>query len=257
MTAGYLESLFSLQGRRALVTGGSSGIGLGIAEAFGRAGARVTLVARGRPALVEAAARLAGHGCEVDHHVADLADRDAVARLIADVDASGPVDILVNSAAVNPRPPLAELTLAQWDIIVAVNLDAPFLLGQAFGPRMAQRGWGRIINIASQQAARAFGNSGGYGVSKAGLTGLTRSQAEAWSSSGVCCNAISPGFVATPLTREVASDPVRWAAMEQRTMVGRNSVAEDFAGLAVFLAGPGSGYLTGQTIFLDGGFSVH
>ncbi|HKT00855.1 MAG TPA: SDR family oxidoreductase, partial [Rugosimonospora sp.] len=190
----------------------------------------------------------------VDYRVADLGSRAEVARLAA---AAAPPDILVNAAGVNPRPPLAELTPEQWDLTMAVNLDAPFLLGQAFGPAMAGRGWGRIINVASQQAVRAFGNSGGYGVSKAGVTGLTRSQAEAWSPSGVCCNAVSPGFVQTPLTREVYADPARVAALAQRTMVGRNGLADDFAGVAVFLASDASAYLTGQTIFVDGGFSVH
>src|SRR5207253_1359520 len=139
-------------------------------------------------------------------------------------------DIVVNAAGENIRPPLAALTLADWDRLMAVNLTAPFLLGQRFGPAMAVRGWGRIINIASQQAIRAFGNSGGYGASKAALTALTRSQSEAWAAQGVCCNAIAPGFVATPLTREVASDPVRSAALAARTMIGRNGEASDFEG---------------------------
>ena len=122
--------------------------------------------------------------------------------------------------------------------------------------RWPTRGWGRIINIASQQAIRAFGNSGGYGASKGGLVSLTRSQSEAWAPRGVCCNAIAPGFVATPLTREAASDPARSAALAARTMIGRNGEAADFEGIAVFLASPASGYVTGQLIFVDGGFSA-
>ena len=156
----------------------------------------------------------------------------------------------------NLRPPLAELTTADWDATMAVNLTAPFLLGQRFGPPMAARGWGRIINITSQQAERAFGNSGGYGAAKGGLAALTRSQSEAWAARGVCCNAISPGFVATPLTVAVASDPARSAAMAARTMIGRNGDPEDFAGAAVFLASRASDYVTGQVIRVDGGFSV-
>jgi NAD(P)-dependent dehydrogenase (short-subunit alcohol dehydrogenase family) len=121
---------------------------------------------------------------------------------------------------------------------------------------MAARGHGRIINVASQQAVRAFGNSGGYGASKGGLVSLTRSQAEAWSGSGVCCNVIVPGFVATPMTRQVAEDPVRSAALAARTMIGRNGEPADFAGAAVFLASSASRYVTGQLIFVDGGFSA-
>lgn len=168
----------------------------------------------------------------------------------------GEPDILVNCAGVNIRPPLPMLTVPQWDRSLAVNLTAPFLLGQQFGPPMAARGWGRIINIASQQAVRAFGNSGGYGASKGGLVSLTRSQSEAWAPSGVCCNAIAPGFVATPMTREVASDPVRSAALAARTMIGRNGEPADFEGIAVFLASAASGYVTGQLIFVDGGLSA-
>ena len=121
---------------------------------------------------------------------------------------------------------------------------------------MAARGWGRIINVTSQQAQRAFANSGGYGASKGGLAALTRSQSEAWARSGVCCNSVCPGFVATRLNAAVASDPVRMAAMAARTMVGRNGEPSDFAGVAVFLASRASDYITGQTVYVDGGFSV-
>jgi NAD(P)-dependent dehydrogenase (short-subunit alcohol dehydrogenase family) len=250
----FFDQLFSLAGRTALVTGGSSGIGRAMAEALGRAGAGLVLVARGEPALAEAVARLRSAGCRARYTVADLGRRADIDRV---AEAAGEVDILVNAAAMNLRPPLGELTEADWALTMAVNLTAPYLLGQLFGPAMARRGWGRIINIASQQAVRAFGNSGGYGVSKAGITGLTRSQAEAWSPYGVCCNAIAPGFVATPLTRPVAEDPVASAALAARTFVGRNGEVGDFHGVTVFLAGPGSAYVTGQTIFVDGGFSTH
>jgi gluconate 5-dehydrogenase len=188
---------------------------------------------------------------------ADLGDRVALgAAAEAATVPFGEPDILVNAAGINPRPPLPDLTIQDWDRVFAVNLDAPFVLGQRFGPGMAERGWGRIINIASQQAVRAFGNSGGYGAAKAGLTGLTRSQAEAWSRYGVCCNAISPGVVDTPMTGPIFADPERVASMVARTMAGRNGLTADFAGVAVFLASPACEYVTGQTIFVDGGFSV-
>lgn len=256
MTA-FLDELFSLAGRVAVVTGGSSGIGRAIAEALGRAGASVVVMARREGGLAGTVRDLEAAGCRAAFVSADLADRTALSRAADEATRPfGEPDILVNSAAVNLRPPLDRLSVEDWDRTMAANLDAPFLLGQRFGPGMAARGWGRIINIASQQAVRAFGNSGAYGASKGGLTALTRSQAEAWSSRGVCCNAISPGFVLTPLTREVCEDPARVAALAARTMVGRNGVPEDFAGVAVFLASRASDYMTGQTLFLDGGFSV-
>jgi gluconate 5-dehydrogenase len=253
----FLDELFSLDGRVAVVTGGNSGIGRGMAGALGRAGAAVVLLARREPALRDTAAAMEKAGCAAGWVAADLGDRAALYRAAEDAAAVfGEPDILVNAAGVNLRPPLAELTLQQWDATRAVNLDAPFLLGQRYGPGMAERGWGRILNVASQQAFRAFGNSGGYGASKAGIVGLTRSQAEAWSRYGVCCNAVAPGFVRTPLTEPVFADPERPAALAARTMVGRNGEVDDFDGMTVFLAGPAARYVTGQTLFVDGGFSA-
>lgn len=150
---------------------------------------------------------------------------------------------------------MPELTEDDWDTTLAANLTAPFLLGRRLAPGMASRRWGRIVNVASQQTIRAFGNSGAYGVSKAGVAALTRSQAEAWSRDGVCVNAIAPGFVRTPLTEVVFGDPVQAEGMARRTMVGRNGELADFTGIAVFLASDASTYVTGQTIFVDGGFS--
>jgi NAD(P)-dependent dehydrogenase (short-subunit alcohol dehydrogenase family) len=253
----FLSSLFSLTGRVAVVTGGSSGIGAEMASALARAGAQVVLVARDAERLGSTAAALRASGGQAAWVSADLADRSGVERAAAQAaEAFGSPDILVNCAGVNLRPPLASLSTADWDLTMAVNLTAPFLLGQRFGPLMASRGWGRIINVTSQQAQRAFGNSGGYGVSKGGLAALTRSQSEAWARSGVCCNSVCPGFVATRLNAAVASDPERMAAMAARTMVGRNGQPADFAGVAVFLASRASDYVTGQTLYVDGGFSA-
>jgi NAD(P)-dependent dehydrogenase (short-subunit alcohol dehydrogenase family) len=254
---GYLDRLFSLDGRVAVVTGGSSGIGRAIAGALAHAGARVVVVARDEKRLAETVSELRAAGRSAVAVSADLGDRSALERAAEAASGEfGEPDILVNSAGINLRPPMDELTVADWDQTIAVNLTAPFLLGQRFGPRMARRGWGRIINIASQQAARAFGNSGGYGASKGGVVSLTRSQSEAWAPRGVCCNAISPGFVITPLTAEAAADPERCAALAARTMVGRNGLASDFEGITVFLASRASDYVTGQVICVDGGFSA-
>lgn len=254
----YLAELFSLAGRVAVVTGGSSGIGRAIAGALARAGASVVVVARREAELAATVRELEGHGCRAAAVSADLGSREAVADAAeAAAAAFGEPDILVNAAGVNLRPPMDELGADVWDATMAVNLEAPFLLGQRFGPGMAERGFGRLIHIASQQAFRASVTSGAYGVSKAGLVALARSQAEAWSSRGVTANALVPGFVMTPLNARLSSDPVKVRALAERTLAGRNGLAEDFAGAAVFLASPSSAYVTGQSIFVDGGFSAH
>jgi NAD(P)-dependent dehydrogenase (short-subunit alcohol dehydrogenase family) len=253
----YLEELFSLAGRVAVVTGGSSGIGAEMALALAGAGARVVLVARDASRLESAADTMRAAGGEVAWVAADLALRGEVSRTAEEAAAAfGAPDILVNCAGVNIRPPLGSLSIEDWDTTMAVNLTAPFLLGQRFGPLMAARGWGRIINVTSQQAQRAFANSGGYGASKGGLASLTRSQSEAWASSGVCCNSVCPGFVPTRLNAHIAADPELMAALAARTMVGRNGQAADFAGVTVFLASRASDYVTGQTLWVDGGLSV-
>ncbi|MBL1081476.1 SDR family oxidoreductase [Streptomyces actinomycinicus] len=254
----YLSGLFSLDDRVALVTGGSSGIGRAVAGALARAGARVVVVARREAELVATVGELVAAGCRAAWVSGDLSSRAGVRAAAEEATAVfGEPDILVNSAGVNLRPPLGELGEDVWDTTMAVNLEAPFLLGQRFGPCMAERGFGRIIHITSQQAHRAFVQSGAYGVSKGALESLARSQAEAWSPYGVTCNTLVPGFVMTPLNARLSSDPERVAALAARTMTGRNGLAEDFAGAAVFLASRASGYVTGQSIHVDGGFSVH
>lgn len=250
----YLHELFSLEGRRALVTGGSSGIGYAMAEAIGRAGADVVIVARRPAELDKAVSRLREHGVTASSISADLGDRDAVKRVCA---TAGTIDILVNDAANNIRKPMAQLTDDDYEQTIAVNLTAPYLLGQHFGVRMAERGWGRIINVGSQQTVSAFGDSGVYGAAKAAIAGLTRSQAEAWSAGGVCVNTIIPGFVLTPLTEPAQAVPGRVEALAARHMTGRNGLPRDFEGAAVFLAGDASAFVTGQMLFVDGGFFVH
>jgi NAD(P)-dependent dehydrogenase (short-subunit alcohol dehydrogenase family) len=240
--------MFDLSGRVALVTGGTSGIGRAMAAALAGAGARLVVLAR----------RAADLDFDAAFVPVDLADSAALAAAADEATHPfGEPDIVINAAGVNLRPPLPELTIGQWDLTLALNLTAPFLLGQRYGPGMAARGWGRLINIGSQQSLRAFGNSGAYGVSKAAVVALTRSQAEAWSPHGVCCNAIAPGFVHTPLTEPVFADPARAEALAARTMIGRNGVPSDFAGIALFLASDASTYVTGQLIAVDGGFSAH
>jgi gluconate 5-dehydrogenase len=148
------------------------------------------------------------------------------------------------------------VTAEAFDLHMALHLRAPFLLTQAFAPAMARRGYGRIINIASLQSYRAFPDSAPYGAAKGGVVQLTRAIAQEWSSHGVTCNAIAPGFFPTPLTEAVFADAERSARNAAQTAIGRNGDLEDLAGATVFLAAPASAYVTGQTLAVDGGFTA-
>jgi gluconate 5-dehydrogenase len=250
-------ALFDLGGRVAVVTGANSGIGKTIAVALAGAGAAVVLVARRAPELEAAKRGIEAAGGRAAIAPCDLADRAALFACAREVAKPfGPPDILVSAAGVNIRKPMLEVTESDWDSTLRLNLDAPFFLAQKLAPAMIAKGWGRIINIGSLQSVRAFNNSGAYGASKGGIMQLTRAQAEAWSKHGVTANAIGPGFFATPLAAPVASDPKRWQAMADRTFIGRNGELDDLRGIALFLASRASDYVTGQTIFVDGGFSA-
>jgi len=249
-----VANLFRLEGKVALVTGASSGIGLAIAEALAAAGAKVVLVARRATELAAAAKKI---GTAAAALPCDLADRQALFECAARAPSCfGAPDIVVNAAGVNIRRPMLEITERDWDETMRINLEAPFFLAQKLAPAMIARRWGRILNVASLQSVRAFNNSGPYGASKGGLAQLTRAQAEAWSRHGVNANAIAPGFFATPLTAPVVYDPARWQAMADKTFIGRNGELADLVGTAVYLCSPASDYVTGQTLFVDGGFSA-
>lgn len=246
--------LFKLDGLVALVTGANSGIGKAIALALSEAGAKVVLVARREAVLQSAVAEMGGQAAALP---CDLADRKALFACAAQAPLFfGAPDIVVNAAGINIRRPMLDITKDDWDATLRLNLEAPFFLSQRLAPAMIAKGWGRIINIGSLQSVRAFGNSGPYGASKGGVAQLTRAQAEAWSKRGVNANAIGPGFFATPLTAQVASDPVKWQAMADKTFIGRNGEFDDLRGAAIFLASRASDYVTGQMLFVDGGFSA-
>ena len=251
-----LESLFSLQGRTALVTGGSSGIGEAMAMALGLAGAKVVLMARRPEALEQAAAKLREKGVVVNCLSCDLSDVHAAQTGAANALALGPVDILVNAAGVNFREPFAQVTPESWQTQINLHLSAPFFLTQALAPSMAKRGWGRVINIASLQSYRAFGNSAPYGAGKGGVVQLTRAIAQEWSTKGINCNAVGPGFFPTALTAPVFGNAQAVQKNADQTCIGRNGDLTDLYGLTVFLASDASSYITGQTIMIDGGFSA-
>jgi NAD(P)-dependent dehydrogenase (short-subunit alcohol dehydrogenase family) len=253
MSAG---AMFDLTGRRALVTGGNSGIGEAMALALGRAGAQVVLMARRQNALSVAAERLTAQGIDAQTVVCDLATPEAAQQGGRDALALGKVDILVNAAGVNLREPFAEVSPESWLTQIHLHLSAPFFLTQALAPTMKAQGWGRVINIASLQSHRAFANSAPYGAGKGGIVQLTRAIAQEWGPHGITCNAIGPGFFPTALTAPVFGNGELAARHAAQTCVGRNGELADVNGLTVFLASDASAYITGQSIMLDGGYTA-
>lgn len=251
-----LNALFSLEGRHALVTGGGSGLGAEMALSLAGAGARLTLVGRRVAPLEATRARINAAGGSAELVVADLATEGCLEEALTESRCAETVDVLVNAAGLNVRKPAAEVTIAEWNATLNLMLTVPFLLAREAVKGMARRGYGRIINIGSLQSVRAFPNSMPYGAAKGGIVQLTRAMAEAWSPDGVCCNAIAPGLFPTELTESIFADPALVASMAAKTCLGRNAVLEDIRGLVVFLASPSSGFLTGQTIFLDGGLTA-
>lgn len=248
--------LFTLSGRRALVTGGNSGIGQAMAQALGEAGAQVLLVARRAAELDAAAAQLRSRGIAALWLAADLTDVSALRAMGREAEQRmGGIDILVNAAGVNLRQPFAEVTPEAWQTQIALHLGAPFFLTQALAPGMAARGWGRILNIASLQSFRAFANSAPYGAGKGGVVQLTRAIAQEWGAKGITCNAIGPGFFPTALTAPVFADEALAARHAQQTCVGRNGELADLHGATVFLCSEASRYVTGQTLMVDGGYT--
>jgi gluconate 5-dehydrogenase len=250
-------ALFSLDGRRALVTGGNSGIGEAMAKALGEAGAQVLLVARRAAELDAAASRFRARGITAQWLAADLADVAALRTAAIEAEQRlGGIDILVNAAGVNLRQPFGDVTPEAWQTQLALHLGAPFFLTQALAPGMAARGWGRIVNIASLQSWRAFPNSAPYGAGKGGIVQLTRAIAQEWGGKGITCNAIGPGFFPTALTAPVFADQALAAKHAAQTCVGRNGELADLHGVTVFLASNASNYITGQTLMVDGGYTA-
>jgi 2-deoxy-D-gluconate 3-dehydrogenase len=248
---------FRLDGRVALVTGSSRGLGQAAAIALAEAGADLVLLDRTRP--TETLDRLAATGRRVHRIACDLASASPE-RLHAAVaeaaEALGSVDILVNNAGMIRRAPAAEHAASDWGEVLRVNLDAVFHLSQAAGRRMLERGWGRIINVASMLSFQGGVLVPGYTASKHAVAGLTKALANEWASAGVTVNAIAPGYLATDNTAALRADAERERAILSRIPAGRWGAPSDLQGAFVFLASDAAAYLTGAVLPVDGGWLV-
>ena len=249
-------SEFSLENKVALITGGSSGIGKMMALALAKAGAFVW-IASSRDNADETLQELKDQGSDGRFIQADVTSSEALKDIVSLINReSNQIDILVNAAGINLRTPAQDLTLDEWQKTIDINLTAPFHLSQLVAKSMKKNNWGRIINIASLQSLRAFDNSIPYGASKGGIMQLTRALAQAYSKDGILVNAIAPGFFRTNLTESLFQDPDKLKTLADKTMMGRNGEEKDIFGITVFLCSEANSYVTGQTIFLDGGFSA-
>jgi NAD(P)-dependent dehydrogenase (short-subunit alcohol dehydrogenase family) len=250
--------LFRLEGRSALVTGGTRGLGRVMAEALAETGASVCITSRSIDAARTAANEIAAaSGARVEGIEAEVATADGVNRL-ADVAHRefGRVDILVNNAGVNIRGTVGELSEADWDTVLDTNLKGVFLLSRAFGPAMCERRWGRVINLSSMLASIGLPGRAPYAASKAGVVALTRVLALEWAASGVTVNAICPGPFATDMNRQLLNDPEKYAAFVQKLPVGRWGELHEIKGIVVFLASEASSFVTGAALAIDGGWTA-
>ena len=254
-----MEDLFDLTGRRALVTGGSSGIGLAMAKGLAGKGAAVALAGRDGAKAEAAAGTIREAGGNAIALTADVADEAAARGLVAaTAEALGGIDILVNNAGTNVRKAPQDYTLEEWRTLIDTNLTSAFVLSQAVFPHMQAAGGGRIINIGSMTSLFGAPFAAPYSATKGGIVQLTKALAAAWAKDGIAVNAVLPGWIDTTLTEQLRKDvPTINDKVVAGTPAGRWGRPDDFAGIAIFLAAAASAFVTGAAIPVDGGYSAN
>jgi 2-deoxy-D-gluconate 3-dehydrogenase len=252
----YLRGIFGLSGKVTLVTGGSGGIGGALAHGLSMAGAIVALSGRSEAHLTEARQRVEADGGKAITLLADLADPASCQRLIADTHAAlGRLDILVNCAGMNRRKPIDQVGDEDYDTIMKVNLRSAYFLSRAVHPIMRGQGGGKIVHIASLTSSIALAGTSVYGMSKAALAQLAKTQAVEWAKDNIQVNCLAPGFVQTPLTDEpLWQNEKRRRWLLERIPAARPGKPDDMVAAVLLMTAPGSSYLTGQMITVDGGF---
>lgn len=249
-----MTALFSLAGQRALVTGASRGLGQAIAVALAEAGAEVVCTSSTTDGCQQTRQKITAAGGTATALAADLSDEQAVEQLASDAMTIGQIDILVNCGGTIFRAPAHQFPMNEWHKVIAVNLDAAFLLSQRLGAKMIERKRGKIINIASMLSYSGGITVPAYTASKHAIAGVTKALANEWAQHNIQVNAIAPGYFRTDNTAALQADSERNAAITARIPAARWGEPEDLAGAAVFLASHASDYVNGHVLAVDGGW---
>ncbi|MFH1953797.1 MAG: glucose 1-dehydrogenase [Pseudomonadota bacterium] len=249
--------LFDLAGKVALVTGGTRGLGEVSAMALGKAGADVAVCARNKTDLDRVSRTIQGLGRKAGGYVLDVTSKASVQSGVQQIlNEFGKVDILVNNAGVNYRVPVLEYPEEKWDLVINTNLKGYFLVAQAVVPQMIERGYGKVINMSSILGAVGLPNQIAYASSKGGVDQMTKVMALEWAKKGVRVNAIGPTYFETELVAQLRNDPERFNFINERTPMGRWGYPPELEGIVIFLASPASDFITGQTVYIDGGWTI-
>jgi gluconate 5-dehydrogenase len=248
--------LFSLEGRRALITGSSQGIGFALAKGLVVHGAAVVLNGRDPGKIEVAAAELSSAGHNVSTAIFDVTSAEAVRSGIEAIEGEGPIDILINNAGMQFRTPLEDFPVDRWEQLLTTNISSVFYVGQAVARHMIPRGHGKIINIASVQSELARPGIAPYTATKGAVKNLTRGMCADWAKHGLQINAIAPGYFKTPLNQALVDSAEFSSWLEKRTPAARWGNVEELIGAAVFLSSAASSFVNGHTLYVDGGITT-
>lgn len=248
---------FDLTGKTAMVTGSSKGLGEAAATALAKAGADVAVCGRKRPDIDRVVGKIRGLGRNSAGFELEVTSRQTVEKSAGEIlDHFGKIDILVNNAGTNYRVPVLEYPEEEWDRVINTNLKGYYLVARAIVPQMIERGWGKVINISSILGTVALENQLAYASSKGGVNQMTKVMALEWAKKGVRVNAIAPTYFETEMVRQIVHDKARYNFINERTPMGRWGKLEEIEGIVIFLASPASDFITGQSILIDGGWTI-
>jgi NAD(P)-dependent dehydrogenase (short-subunit alcohol dehydrogenase family) len=249
--------LFDLSGKAAMVTGSTRGLGEVAAMALAKVGADVAVCGRNKADLDRVSGAIKNLGKNSAGFFLDVTSKESVHKGVEQIlEHFGKIDILVNNAGVNHRVPVLEYPEEAWDLVINTNLKGYFLVAQAVVPQMIERGYGKVINMSSILGTVALPNQLAYASSKGGVDQMTKVMALEWAKQGVRVNAIGPTYFETELVAQLRNDPERYNFINERTPMGRWGYPPELEGIAIFLAAPASDFITGQTIYIDGGWTI-